>query len=179
MAAAQIKSPHVAQVFDHGVTPDGVPFIVMELLEGEDLKSRMQRLGALPPVEVTAIVSQTAKALGRAHQVGIVHRDIKPDNIFLLDVEGELFVKVLDFGVAKRVQGELGMTSTGSVLGTPLYMSPEQLLEREARRLPRGSLGARGGRLPRAHRAGPVPGRDAGRAVGGAAHRDLHAAERG
>ncbi|WP_437331426.1 serine/threonine-protein kinase [Sorangium sp. So ce394] len=132
MAAAQIKSPHVAQVFDHGVTPDGVPYIVMELLEGEDLKSRMQRLGALPPVEVAAIVAQTAKALGRAHQLGIVHRDIKPDNIFLLDVEGELFVKVVDFGVAKRVQGapqgDLGMTSTGSMLGTPLYMSPEQLL---------------------------------------------------
>ncbi|XYH92759.1 serine/threonine-protein kinase [Sorangium sp. So ce1128] len=132
MAAAQIKSPHVAQVFDHGVTTDGVPYIVMELLEGEDLKRRMQRLGALPPLEVTTIVSQTAKALGRAHQLGIVHRDIKPDNIFLLDVEGELFVKVVDFGVAKRVQGapqgELGMTSTGSVLGTPLYMSPEQLL---------------------------------------------------
>ncbi|WP_437302198.1 protein kinase domain-containing protein [Sorangium sp. So ce388] len=132
MAAAQIKSPHVAQVFDHGVTADGVPYIVMELLEGEDMKSRMQRLGALPPIEVTGIVSQTAKALGRAHQLGIVHRDIKPDNIFLLDVEGELFVKVVDFGVAKRVQGapqgDLGMTSTGSVLGTPLYMSPEQLL---------------------------------------------------
>ncbi|WP_437604827.1 protein kinase [Sorangium sp. So ce834] len=132
MAAAQIKSPHVAQVFDHGVTPDGVPYIVMELLEGEDLKSRMQRLGALPPVEVAAIVAQTAKALGRAHQLGIVHRDVKPDNIFLLDVEGELFVKVVDFGVAKRVQGapqgDLGMTSTGSMLGTPLYMSPEQLL---------------------------------------------------
>ncbi|XXX71997.1 serine/threonine-protein kinase [Sorangium sp. So ce134] len=132
MAAAQIKSPHVAQVFDHGVTPEGVPYIVMELLEGEDLKSRMQRLGALPPVEVAAIVAQTAKALGRAHQLGIVHRDVKPDNIFLLDVEGELFVKVVDFGVAKRVQGapqgDLGMTSTGSMLGTPLYMSPEQLL---------------------------------------------------
>ncbi|WP_437684833.1 protein kinase domain-containing protein [Sorangium sp. So ce176] len=132
MAAAQIKSPHVAQVFDHGVTHDGAPYIVMELLEGEDLKSRIQRLGALPPVEVTTIVSQTAKALGRAHQLGIVHRDVKPDNIFLLDVEGELFVKVVDFGVAKRVQGapqgELGVTSTGHVLGTPLYMSPEQLL---------------------------------------------------
>ncbi|WP_437475781.1 serine/threonine-protein kinase [Sorangium sp. So ce1014] len=132
MAAAQIKSPHVAQVFDHGVMQEGVPYIVMELLEGEDLKSRIQRLGALPPVEVTTIVSQTAKALGRAHQLGIVHRDIKPDNIFLLDVEGEVFVKVVDFGVAKRVQGapqgDLGMTSTGSVLGTPLYMSPEQLL---------------------------------------------------
>ncbi|WP_433926150.1 protein kinase [Sorangium cellulosum] len=132
MAAAQIKSPHVAQVFDHGVTHDGAPYIVMELLEGEDLKSRIQRLGALPPLEVTTIVSQTAKALGRAHQLGIVHRDVKPDNIFLLDVEGELFVKVVDFGVAKRVQGapqgELGVTSTGHVLGTPLYMSPEQLL---------------------------------------------------
>ncbi|WP_437643433.1 serine/threonine-protein kinase [Sorangium sp. So ce362] len=132
MAAAQIKSPHVAQVFDHGVMQEGVPYIVMELLEGEDLKSRIQRLGALPPVEVAGIVAQTAKALGRAHQLGIVHRDIKPDNIFLLDVEGEVFVKVVDFGVAKRVQGapqgDLGMTSTGSVLGTPLYMSPEQLL---------------------------------------------------
>ncbi|WP_437629536.1 protein kinase domain-containing protein [Sorangium sp. So ce854] len=132
MAAAQIKSPHVAQVFDHGVTHDGAPFIVMELLEGEDLKRRIQRLGVLSPVEVATIVAQTARALGRAHQLGIVHRDIKPDNIFLLDVEGELFVKVLDFGVAKRVhgapQGDLGMTSTGHVLGTPLYMSPEQIL---------------------------------------------------
>ncbi|WP_437668758.1 protein kinase domain-containing protein [Sorangium sp. So ce131] len=132
MAAAQIKSPHVAQVFDHGVTPDGAPYIVMELLEGEDLKRRIERLGVLAPTEVALIVGQTAKALGRAHQLGIVHRDIKPDNIFLLDVEGEPFVKVVDFGVAKRVQGgaagELGMTSTGSVLGTPLYMSPEQLL---------------------------------------------------
>ncbi|WP_437774219.1 protein kinase domain-containing protein [Sorangium sp. So ce1097] len=132
MAAAQIKSPHVAQVFDHGVTHDGAPYIVMELLEGEDLKRRIQRLGVLSPVEVATIAAQTARALGRAHQLGIVHRDIKPDNIFLLDVEGELFVKVLDFGVAKRVhgapQGDLGMTSTGHVLGTPLYMSPEQIL---------------------------------------------------
>ncbi|MGK3993088.1 protein kinase domain-containing protein [Sorangium sp. So ce1024] len=132
MAAAQIKSPHVAQVFDHGVTHDGAPYIVMELLEGEDLKRRIQRRGVLSPVEVATIVAHTARALGRAHQLGIVHRDIKPDNIFLLDVEGELFVKVLDFGVAKRVhgapQGDLGMTSTGHVLGTPLYMSPEQIL---------------------------------------------------
>ncbi|AUX44184.1 protein kinase [Sorangium cellulosum] len=132
MAAAQIKSPHVAQVFDHGVTADGAPYIVMELLEGEDLKRRIERLRVLAPTEVALIVGQTAKALGRAHQLGIIHRDIKPDNIFLLDVDGEPFVKVVDFGVAKRVQGgaagELGMTSTGSVLGTPLYMSPEQLL---------------------------------------------------
>ena len=129
MAAAQIKSPHVTQVYDHGMTSDGAPYIVMELLDGEDLKRRMQRLGALSPAEVARIVSQAAKALGRAHQLGIVHRDIKPDNLFLIDLEGEPFVKVLDFGVAKHMaEGELGMTSTGSVLGTPLYMSPEQIL---------------------------------------------------
>ncbi|WP_437707277.1 serine/threonine-protein kinase [Sorangium sp. So ce448] len=129
LAAAQIKSPHVVQVFDHGVTPDGAPYIVMELLEGEDLKRRLERLGALPPPEVARIVSQAAKALGRAHQLGIVHRDIKPDNLFLLDLDGEPFVKVLDFGVAKHIaEGELAMTATGSVLGTPLYMSPEQVL---------------------------------------------------
>ncbi|WP_437604235.1 serine/threonine-protein kinase [Sorangium sp. So ce590] len=129
MAAAQIKSPHVTQVYDHGMTSDGAPYIVMELLDGEDLKRRMQRLGALSPAEVARIVSQAAKALGRAHQLGIVHRDIKPDNLFLIDLEGEPFVKVLDFGVAKHiVEGELAMTATGSVLGTPLYMSPEQVL---------------------------------------------------
>jgi serine/threonine-protein kinase len=129
MAAAQIKSPHVAQVFDHGIAADGAPYIVMELLEGETLRGRMLRPRRMSPAEVARVVGQVAKALGRAHQLGIVHRDIKPDNIFLLDVDGDLFVKVLDFGVAKQaVDGNLGMTSTGSILGTPLYMSPEQLL---------------------------------------------------
>lgn len=128
-AAAQIKSPHVAQVFDHGVTAEGAPYIVLELMEGETLRSRMHRLGPLPLAEVVRIVAQAAKALGRAHQLGIIHRDIKPDNVFLLDLEGESFVKVLDFGIAKQERGgELGMTSTGSMLGTPFFMSPEQLL---------------------------------------------------
>src|SRR5262249_44988052 len=126
---AQIKSPHVAQVFDHGVTADGAPYIVMELLDGEDLKQRVRRLGPLPPAEVARIISQAASALGRAHRLGIVHRDIKPDNLVSLDIEGELFVKVLDFGVAKgALGGNLAMTSTGSVVGTPMYMSPEQIL---------------------------------------------------
>jgi serine/threonine protein kinase len=129
MAAAQIKSPHVAQVFDHGVTEDGTPYIVMELLEGEDLRHRIKQRGPLPVAEVVHIIAQAAKALGRAHQLGIVHRDIKPDNLFLLDADGEPFVKVLDFGIAKQAQsGILSVTLTGSMMGTPLYMSPEQLL---------------------------------------------------
>jgi serine/threonine-protein kinase len=130
MAAAQIKSPHVAQVFDHGFMTDGTPYIVMELLEGEDLKRRIRREGPLPPREVSLIIAQAAKALSRAHQVGIVHRDIKPDNIFLTYIDGELLVKVLDFGIAKLGAGSEmgGATTTGSMMGTPLYMSPEQLL---------------------------------------------------
>lgn len=129
-AAAQIKHPHVAQVFDHGVTPDGVPYIVMEYLEGEDLKHAIRRVGPMPVVDVARIVSQAAKAVGKAHGLGIVHRDIKPDNIFLCHIDGEIFVKLLDFGVAKIDQGAAmtGATTTGSMMGTPLYMSPEQLL---------------------------------------------------
>jgi serine/threonine-protein kinase len=129
-AAAQIKHPHVAQVFDHGVTTDGIPYIVMEYLEGEDLKHAIRRQGPLPVVEVARLLTQSAKALTRAHTLGIVHRDIKPDNIFLCDIDGEPFVKLLDFGVAKIDQGATmdGATTTGSMMGTPLYMSPEQLL---------------------------------------------------
>ncbi|MDC3960035.1 serine/threonine-protein kinase [Polyangium jinanense] len=129
MAAAQIKSPHVAQVFDHGFTADGTPYIVMELLEGEDLKRRIRREGPLPLKDVALVVSQASKALSRAHALGIVHRDIKPDNIFLCNIDGETFVKLLDFGIAKMgPDSALGATTTGSMMGTPLYMSPEQLL---------------------------------------------------
>jgi serine/threonine protein kinase len=127
-AAAQIKSPHVVQVFDHGVNDKGMAYIVMEFLEGEDLGTRLQRKTSLPLPEVTAIVTQAAKALSKAHTSGVVHRDIKPDNIFLMDVDGELFVKVLDFGVAKTtVEKAMNMTSTGVMMGTPFYMAPEQM----------------------------------------------------
>lgn len=126
VAAAQITSPHVTQVLDHGLTAEGMPYIAMELLRGEDLRARIRRLGRLPLGEVARIVAQTAKALGQAHRLGIVHRDIKPDNLFLTEVDGETFVKVLDFGIARRAR-DLRVTSTGNVVGTPLYMSPEQL----------------------------------------------------
>jgi len=126
-AAAQIRSPHVAQVLAHGETPDGALYIVMELLEGETLQKRMKRLGPLPLAEVVEIVSHVANALGPAHRIGLVHRDIKPDNLFVIDVGGKPFIKVIDFGIAKRVQPEEArVTATGRMMGTPLYMSPEQ-----------------------------------------------------
>jgi serine/threonine-protein kinase len=132
MAAAMIKSPHVVQILDHGMMRDGTPYIVMELLEGEDLGARLDRGGKLTMAEAVSVVSQVAKALTRAHAVGIVHRDIKPDNIFIVrqDDDDELFVKVLDFGIAKhtRQTSHSVVTVTGTLVGTPAYMSPEQVL---------------------------------------------------
>jgi hypothetical protein len=131
-AVAKIRSPHVVQVLDHGMTSDGTPYIVMELLEGEDLGARLDREGSLPLHDVVTIVGQVGKALSRAHAAGIVHRDIKPDNLFLVrsDEDGELFVKVLDFGIAKdtRQTSYSVVTVTGTMVGTPAYMSPEQIL---------------------------------------------------
>jgi eukaryotic-like serine/threonine-protein kinase len=128
-AAAAVKSPHVVQVFDHGIS-DGHPFIVMELLEGEDLRVRLERSTALMLGDVESVVSQTCKALAQAHRAGIVHRDIKPDNIFLCkNEENEIFVKLLDFGIAKIDDAAaLGATRTGALMGTPYYMSPEQVI---------------------------------------------------
>ena len=128
LAAAKIKGANIAQVFDHGVTAEGQPFIVMELVEGEDLRKRITREGPLDCKTVAAMVHQIAKALTRAHQLGIVHRDIKPDNLFLTESDGELLVKVLDFGVAKVGMDDVTMTASGAMMGTPLYMSPEQFL---------------------------------------------------
>ncbi len=132
MIAAQVKSPHVVQVFDSGTTESGVPFIVMELLEGHDLGKRIAEHGPLAPHALVPIIVQVAKALSKAHRVGVVHRDIKPENIFLCETEGgEPFVKLLDFGTAKvdpSARREMASTDTGQVLGTPLYMSPEQIV---------------------------------------------------
>ena len=129
-AAAAVKSPHVVQVFDHGIA-DGSPFIVMELLEGEDLRARLDRKRVLPLEEIEHILNQACKALGQAHRAGIVHRDIKPDNIFLcIGEEGDVFVKLLDFGIAKVANnGNVGATKTGVFMGTAYYMSPEQAVE--------------------------------------------------
>jgi eukaryotic-like serine/threonine-protein kinase len=132
-AAAALKSRHVVQVFDTGTLADETPYIAMELLHGESLQSRVHRGGPVPLGEAVEILTQCSKALGRAHAAGIIHRDIKPDNIFLAQSNDDdsYLVKILDFGVAKmgtnlNEQGSQGATRTGAVLGTPLYMSPEQ-----------------------------------------------------
>ncbi|MEM6791383.1 MAG: serine/threonine-protein kinase [Myxococcota bacterium] len=129
--ASQIKSPHVVQTFDSGVSRFGAPYIVMELLEGETLQDRIRNSGPLSVAEATKILSQVGRALSRAHEQGIIHRDIKPANIFLTQAEGSIFSKVLDFGLAKqtRLPAMGGLTTDGKLVGTPEYMSPEQVLE--------------------------------------------------
>ena len=145
---AQLKSPNAVQVFDFGLTEDGQPYLVMELLEGETLGTRLARSKRLGVAETGRLLGQAVKALQRAHQIGIVHRDFKPDNVIIcVDDEGRDHVKVLDFGVAKLV-GALdegagaahvpgattvaSFTKTGTVLGTPLYMAPEQIRDSTA-----------------------------------------------
>ncbi len=112
-------------------TDDGMPFIVMELLRGEDLGHRIRRLGRLDLGEALHITAQILRGLYRAHEVGIIHRDLKPDNVFLLDRDdGQIFAKIVDFGVSKITRRGEGRSTTitqeGTVLGTPVYMSPEQ-----------------------------------------------------
>ncbi|MBK8253425.1 MAG: protein kinase [Polyangiaceae bacterium] len=128
-ALASLRTPHIVQVLDHGIDDD-TPYFVMEMLEGEDLSTRLAERKRLPLAEVSRILSQVARALRRAHEAGIVHRDLKPSNVFLAHIDDEEVVKVLDFGVAKLLQsGAISddqLTRTGTLLGSPGYMSPEQ-----------------------------------------------------
>jgi serine/threonine-protein kinase len=126
-AAAQLRSPHVVQILDHGVC-EGTPYIAMELLDGEDLGTRLERVGRLPVEELCKIVGEACRALAKAHAQGIVHRDLKPDNIYIVRDDDREITKVLDFGIAKTLGNEVGgsSTKTGAMLGTPYYMSPEQ-----------------------------------------------------
>lgn len=128
--AARAKSPHVVQVFDHGVTAEGVPYIAMERLVGEDLATRMNREGPIRPEVFVEWFRQAAAGLARAHAKQIVHRDLKPENIFLCNEDGAVLVKLLDFGIAKGgpAGSGFGGTMTGAMLGTVHYMSPEQTM---------------------------------------------------
>jgi serine/threonine protein kinase len=131
-SAARLRSRHVPQVFDNGVLDDGTPFLVMELLHGESLAARVNRLGPTPLPETVSILEQCCRALSRAHSLGITHRDIKPENVYLAQSvdDDSYIVKVLDFGIAKVTSSLTddgrSSTRTGTLLGTPLYMSPEQ-----------------------------------------------------
>jgi len=129
-AAAHIKSPHVVQIFDHGMMGGATPYIVMELLEGESLADRLERTGWLSLEQCAQVVGQMASALAKAHKLGIVHRDIKPENVFLCPSDDGLFVKLLDFGIAKHSGSpkKSGATLPGMVIGTAEYMSREQVV---------------------------------------------------
>jgi serine/threonine-protein kinase len=125
LLASRIQSRHVVQVLDFG-EHQGAPYLVMECLEGDDLRHLLDRQRAVDPGSVVAIVGQAARGLQKAHDAGMIHRDIKPENLFLCrDEDGGLLVKILDFGIAKSLEVESG-TATGMMIGTAYYMSPEQ-----------------------------------------------------
>ena len=125
-STGRIHHPNVVTIYESAQSDDGTPYIAMEFLEGESLREVIKQRGALPVSEVMEILQQAANGLNAAHKLGIIHRDLKPDNIFLTHSdEGELIVKVVDFGIAKLRESSMH-TMTGTVLGTPAYMSYEQ-----------------------------------------------------
>src|SRR5450432_317962 len=131
-SAAKIRSEHVARVIDVGIMEGGLPYMVMEYLEGHDVAEEMTRVGALPISDAVDFVLQAIEALAEAHAAGIVHRDLKPANLFLATrPDGTRIVKVLDFGISKSLFGtsvaEMSLTRTAALIGSPLYMSPEQM----------------------------------------------------
>jgi serine/threonine protein kinase len=127
--AADVESDHIVEIFDAGVDPiTDTPFLVMELLKGEDLGALLARRGRVPAAEVVTLLGQAARALDRTHAAGIVHRDLKPGNLFLTRRDdGTPHLKILDFGIAKVLaESPRGIAATRGAIGTPLYMAPEQ-----------------------------------------------------
>ena len=162
-AAAQLRHPNIVQVYDIGLR-DGLPFFAMELVEGGSLTTRL-REGVLRPREAAELVASIARAIHHAHEAGIVHRDLKPCNILLMP-DGT--PKVADFGLAKRLDVEVGQTRAGALLGTPGYMAPEQA-DRRGRRPGGGHLCAGGHPLRMPDRPSAIPGGDAARDPGAGA----------
>ncbi len=125
-AVAQFDNDHVVRILDFGLSDRGIPYMAMELLEGQTLTEWLVRAHRLSVSDTIRLVAQVASALDEAHSLGIVHRDVKPDNIFVLDGD-DMRVKLLDFGVAKHLLSGRRLTLRGTVVGTPHYMSPEQI----------------------------------------------------
>ncbi len=133
VAAARIEHPNVAGALDFGQLEDGAFYLVLEYIEGHSLSAALDAEGPFSPLRAVHIARQVAEALAAAHEAGVVHRDLKPDNIMLVDRDGDVdFAKVLDFGIAKlrtdEGDGQKALTQIGSVFGTPEYMSPEQAM---------------------------------------------------
>lgn len=131
-AVARLNGPHVAKVLDVGRLESGLPYLIMELLEGCNLHDLIQEHGALSSVQAADYTLQACEAVAEAHRVGVVHRDLKPGNLFLTrDAYGEPMIKVLDFGISKILQpcdsSEVGLTDSRCMIGSPVYMSPEQM----------------------------------------------------
>src|SRR4029077_21112745 len=124
-----IESDHLVRISDAGVDDaTGMPFLVMDLLRGEDLGATLKQRGPIPPAEAVTFLSQVALALDKTHAAGIVHRDLKPENLFVTRRDdGPPCVKILDFGIAKVIAQSQATQHTTEAIGTPLYMAPEQI----------------------------------------------------
>jgi serine/threonine-protein kinase len=128
---ATLRSPHTVELYDFGIGENGAFYYVMELLEGMDLRRLVDQFGPLPPERVVALLQQACLSLSEAHEQGLVHRDIKPGNLFITRLGPEYdYLKVLDFGMVKGPMGDSGQISIqGMALGTPAFMAPELALE--------------------------------------------------
>jgi serine/threonine-protein kinase len=129
---ASLVHPNTVTIFDYGHTPDGVFYYAMEYLEGGDLETIVAVGGAMPPARAAHVLVQVAAGLAEAHEIGLIHRDVKPANVFLVGKTGASdLAKLLDFGLVRELQTDAGLTRTDTLMGTPLYMSPEAIEDPE------------------------------------------------